>query len=102
MIIAMLFKLIVGSAGLFGNSISVSVLTQQNMRNSFNLLLVVLILSDNTFILFALMDYACVRGECSSFDSLIDQSQRHNNGFIESSIKCSRGLSLLIVKSMQC
>ena len=33
------------------------------MRNStFNQLLVVLILFDNTFIIFAMLDYACVRG----------------------------------------
>ena len=59
----MFSQLIVGTLGLLGNSISVSVLTQPTMRNSFNLLLVILILSDNTFILFALMDYACARGE---------------------------------------
>ena len=33
------------------------------MRNStFNILLIVLIIFDNTFIIFAMLDYACVRG----------------------------------------
>ena len=57
------FQVITGIFGLLGNSISIIVLTRPAMRNSFNLLLVVLICFDNTFILFAVLDYACVRGK---------------------------------------
>ena len=56
-------QVLVGIFGLLGNSLSIIILTGPNMRNSFNLLLVVLICCDNTFILFAVLDYACVRGQ---------------------------------------
>ena len=59
-------QVLVGIFGLLGNSISIIILTGPNMRNSFNLLLVVLICCDNTFILFAVLDYACVRGQSIS------------------------------------
>ena len=50
--------------GILGNSLSITILSGSNMRNStFNILLIVLILFDNTFIIFAMLDYACVRGE---------------------------------------
>ena len=51
---------------MLGNSLSVKILCGTNMRkSSFNQLLIVLILFDNTFIIFAMLDYACVRGEDS-------------------------------------
>lgn len=50
--------------GIIGNSLSIKILAGTTMRNStFNQLLVVLILFDNTFIIFAMLDYACVRGK---------------------------------------
>ena len=52
--------------GILGNSLSITILSGSNMRNStFNILLIVLIIFDNTFIIFAMLDYACVRGEDS-------------------------------------
>ena len=55
---------IVGMFGILGNSLSIRILSEKNMRNStFNILLIVLIIFDNTFILFAMLDYACVRGK---------------------------------------
>jgi len=52
----------VGMFGILGNSLSITILSGSNMRNStFNILLIVLILFDNTFIIFAMLDYACVR-----------------------------------------
>ena len=56
-------KIFVGVFGIIGNSLSIKILAGTTMRNStFNQLLVVLILFDNTFIIFAMLDYACVRG----------------------------------------
>ena len=56
-------KILVGVFGIIGNSLSIRILAGTTMRNStFNQLLVVLILFDNTFIIFAMLDYACVRG----------------------------------------
>ena len=57
-----MMQVIVGLFGIIGNSLSILVLTRANMRNSFNLLLAVLVCFDNTFIFFAVLDYACVRG----------------------------------------
>ena len=54
----------IGIFGVLGNSISFLVLNVSTMRSStFNVLLIVLISLDNIFIAYALLDYACIRGE---------------------------------------
>ena len=62
--------------GILGNSLSITILSGSNMRNStFNVLLIVLIIFDNTFIIFAMLDYACVRGGWNTYNFLTEYSQ---------------------------
>ena len=55
------FTFIVGSLGLFGNLVSISVLSAKDMRNAFNILLIVLASVDSFLIGFAILDYSLIR-----------------------------------------
>ena len=56
------FTTILGLFGLFGNTLSISVLRGREMRNNtFNLLLVVLATIDSFLIVFAIFDYSLIR-----------------------------------------
>ena len=57
-----IFCLQVGIPGIFGNLLSVFVLTLRSMRNVFHTLLVVLAIVDSILIGFTIMDYSIVRG----------------------------------------
>ncbi len=52
---------IVGSLGIFGNTLSVSVLAAKDMRNAFNILLIVLATVDTFLIAFTIFDYCLIR-----------------------------------------
>ena len=47
--------------GLFGNSFSIYILSSEDMKNSFNHLLIVLACLDNLFLTFCLLDYSMAR-----------------------------------------
>lgn len=56
------FKTVVGVPGILGNIISIVVLTSSEMKNSFNLLLSCLAVTDILFNILAISDYAFFRG----------------------------------------
>ena len=59
----LLFQTVMGLLGIFGNMVSVVVLTSADMKNSFNLLLSCLAIIDILFIILAVLDYSIARGE---------------------------------------
>ena len=56
------FQTFVGSFGILGNILIILVLATKQMRNSFNLLLIVLSSFDILFIAIAILDYGMARG----------------------------------------
>ena len=53
---------IMGTFGLFGNLLSILVLSAHQMKNSFNRLLIALAIFDSIFIIFVVLDYTFIRG----------------------------------------
>ena len=51
-----------GTFGLFGNLLSILVLSAHQMKNSFNRLLIALAIFDSIFIIFVVLDYTFIRG----------------------------------------
>ena len=51
----------VGIFGFFGNSFSIYILLSDDMKSSFNHLLIVLACFDNIFLIFCLLDYSIAR-----------------------------------------
>ena len=47
--------------GFFGNTFSIFILSSEDMKNSFNHLLIVLACFDNIFLVFCLLDYSMAR-----------------------------------------
>ena len=60
------FQVSVGSLGVLGNILIILVLSTKQMRNSFNLLLIVLSSFDILFIIIAILDYGMARGNKKS------------------------------------
>ena len=52
---------ITGTIGLFGNVLSIVILSKPDMYNAFNNLLIALSTTDSIFILLAIMDYSFTR-----------------------------------------
>jgi len=53
--------LVVGLFGVIGNTLTICILSQKKLKNSFNRLLVVLALMDNLFIVLMIADYSLIR-----------------------------------------
>ena len=56
------FQTCVGTLGILGNLLIILVLSTKQMRNSFNLLLIVLSIFDILFTIIAILDYGMARG----------------------------------------
>ncbi|CAB4056051.1 unnamed protein product [Lepeophtheirus salmonis] len=54
------FLVLVGTFGLFGNAMSIAVLSRNEMKNVFNRLLIFLSFIDSIMILFAIMNYSII------------------------------------------
>ena len=52
----------VGVVGILGNILIILILSTKQMRNSFNILLIVLSIFDITFLIITILDYGLARG----------------------------------------
>ena len=57
------FQPLLGIFGLFGNLLTVTILSYKEMNNSFNKLIMVLAVFDSVFIIFVTFEYTFVRGK---------------------------------------
>ena len=86
-----LFQLGIGIIGLFGNSVSIFILSCKEMKNPFNRLLVLLSGFDSIFICFVILDYTLVRGNQNIGNLLFFKPFQYLTGLLTNQV-----LSMLI------